>query len=128
MALFGRDERKRSREAKTPASVRPLVGREALCRICDARRQFSTCWLRANYEVQCQCCGLVFENPALPYQKSLPACPRCGECLEQPGFEYGLCDGCGSKYELVPGTKPGLLPNKQQRAEMDKHGKVWMRE
>ena len=46
------------------------------------------------------------------------------EFLEQPGFEYGQCDGCRSKYELVTGAKPGLLPNKQQRAEMDKVGKA----
>lgn len=137
MALFGKTEKKAT---PTPAakesrvahrdsdSARPVVGREVFCRICDKRQQFSRCWLRVNFEVRCPCCGMAFENPAEPYMKFQAACPQCGENLEQPGFEYGLCDGCGSKYELVPGTKPGLLPNKKQRAEMEKHGKAWMRE
>jgi len=65
----------------------------------------------------------VFDDPAGLYRRALPVCARCGEYLEHPGFEYGLCDGCGSKYELVAGAKPGLLPNLKQRQEMDKHGK-----
>ena len=83
------------------------------------------CWVRTAYLTQCMCCGLAFENPAALYQRNQPACPRCGEFLEHPGFEYGLCDVCGSKYELVAGAKPGLLPNKRQRDEMNKHGKAW---
>lgn len=74
---------------------------------------------------QCTACGLAFPNPAELYKKFQPVCPRCGEYLEQPGFEYGLCDGCGSKFELVVGAKPGLLANRQQREEMNKLGKVW---
>jgi hypothetical protein len=58
----------------------------------------------------------------------MPACPQCGELLEHPGFEYGLCDVCGSKHELVPGTRPSLLPNKVQREAMAKHGRVWRHE
>ncbi len=81
--------------------------------------------MRVDVFFQCPCCGLEFGDPEPFYKEIQPACPQCGEFLEQPGFEYGLCDGCGSKYELMPGTKPGLLPNKEQRAEMDTHGKVW---
>lgn len=77
--------------------------------------------------VQCPNCKTFFEDIPAIYKENQPTCPRCGEYLEQPGFEYGLCDGCGSKYELVTGTKPGLLPNAKQRAEMEKNGKVWRR-
>ena len=65
-----------------------------------------------------------FESAETLYGRSLPACPKCGEYLEQPTFEYGLCDGCGSKYELVDGTLPNLLPNLYQRQEMDKVGRI----
>jgi len=78
-----------------------------------------------GYVEECPCCDLKFEDPPFLYKRFQPTCPRCGEFLEQPNFEYGICDGCGSKYELMPGTKPGLLPNKAQRQEMDSHGKVW---
>jgi hypothetical protein len=78
--------------------------------------------------MRCSCCGLVFENPAALYKRLQAACPKCGEFLEQPGFEYGLCDGCGSRYELVPGTKPSLLPNRAQRAAMAKYGRAWRKE
>lgn len=44
--------------------------------------------------------------------------------LEQPGFDYGLCDCCGSKFEIVEGTKPGWMPNKDQRAAMARFGKA----
>jgi hypothetical protein len=70
----------------------------------------------------------VFENPAALYNKNQPACPTCGEFLEQPGFEYGLCDGCGSKYEIMQGTVPSLLPNKKQRHAMNKVGKSWSKD
>lgn len=65
---------------------------------------------------------MVFQNTRQLYAQLQPACPQCGEFLEQPGFEYGFCDRCGSKHEIVPGTKPGLLPNAQQRAEMARRG------
>ncbi len=74
---------------------------------------------------QCPCCGLAFDDPVQLYRRFQAVCPQCAEPLEQPGFDYGLCNSCGSKFEIVEGTKPGLLPNRQQRAEMDKHGKVW---
>lgn len=125
MALFGKGAREKSKPARNPNESTPVVGREAFCRICDDYRQFTRCWLRPRPMTQCPACGLAFENPGELYKKFGPTCPQCGECLEQPGFEYGLCDGCGSKFELVPGAKPGLLPNRQQRAEMDKLGRVW---
>ena len=125
MALFGKGDKAKPRGAQGGAEAVPVVGREAHCRICDAYRPFSKCWLRSKHMTRCPGCGIVFESPAQLYEKFQPSCPECGEFLEQPGFEYGLCDQCGSKYELVQGTKPGLLPNRQQRAEMDKHGKVW---
>ncbi len=125
MALFGKGDKGKARARRGADEALPVVGRRAFCRICDDYRQFTKCWLRAQHIAKCPECGLVFQNPAELYEKFQPACPRCGEFLEQPGFEYGICDGCGSKYELVPGTKPGLLPNRQQRAEMDKHGKIW---
>ncbi len=100
------------------------MGRKVHCRLCRGYQQFTRCWLRNKHVKQCPCCGLVFEDVAELYRKFQPSCPRCGECLEQPGFEYGICDGCGSKYELVQGAKPGLLPNKKQREEMDKIGRI----
>lgn len=129
VALFGKADKEDRAERAAPASqARPVVGRKAHCHVCSGHQQFSRCWLRVTPIVQCSTCGLVFEDPAALYRRSLPACPRCGEYLEQPGFEYGLCDGCGSKHELVPGTKPSLLPNKAQRAAMDKLGKAWRSE
>ena len=68
---------------------------------------------------------MTFEDLDMVYRRFQPACPACQEFLEQPGFEYGFCDGCGSKYEIMTGSKPGLLPNKAQRAEMNKHGRSW---
>lgn len=127
MALFGKGNK--SKEAKRPAeTTRSLTGRKAYCRVCDSHQLFSRCWLRIGYVAQCPCCGLVFDDPPFLYKRFQPTCPRCHEFLEQPNFEYGTCDGCGSKYELMPGTRPGLLPNKAQRQEMDKHGKIWRME
>lgn len=103
----------------------PLVGRMIYCRICDAERMFSRAWRRGLLMRQCPCCKMEFENPALLYKRFQPICPRCAEPLEQPGFDYGFCDGCGSKFEIMEGSKPGLLPNYKQRAEMDKYGKAW---
>jgi len=81
--------------------------------------------MRVGLLIQCPGCEAPLEDPGTIYADFQPACPACGEFLEQSGFEYGLCDGCGSKYELVQGTRPGLLPNREQRAEMAKHGTVW---
>jgi len=126
VALFSRGDR----ESKDPSvtQTRPVLGREAFCRICGSRQQFTRCWLRVGYVAPCPSCGAVFNDPAALYKKTLPECPRCGEYLEQPGFEYGLCDGCGSKFEVVAGSKPSLLPNKQQRAEMEKLGHAWRKD
>lgn len=103
----------------------PLVARRAWCFVCDAERDFTTLWRRAAMMRNCPNCGQVFENPKALYQRSQPSCPKCREPLEQPHFDYGYCDSCGSKFELVEGGKPGLLPNQRQRDEMDKHGKSW---
>ena len=125
MALFSKKTPGKGETGKpADAGRRPVVGRAAFCRICNARRQFSKCWLRVEPVRRCPCCGKVFENSAEIYKHFQPTCPACGEFLEQPGFEYGHCDGCRSKYELVTGAKPGLLPNKQQRAEMNKVGRA----
>ena len=88
------------------------------CRICGAMRVFTKCWQRVLEPRVCGCCGLTFDDPIALYQQNFPACPRCEEFLEQPTFEYGICDGCGSKFELVEGTPPNLLPNRGQREEM----------
>lgn len=116
MALFGKKD-KEAEVPSTPATV-PLVGKTAFCTVCNAYRQFTRCWRRAQAVRQCACCGLAFENVAALYSKNQPACPRCGEFLEHPGFEYGLCDSCGTKFELVEGAKPGMLPNLEQRKRM----------
>ncbi len=131
MALFGgrRDNNRPtpSREGAAPnppPGIRPLPAREVTCGVCDARRTFSRCWERTAPVAVCPGCRGRFDNPAALYRLPQPACPRCGEFLEHPGFQYGLCDTCGSKYEIVPGTKPGLLPNKAQRDEMNKVGRI----
>lgn len=127
MALF---DKKGMREDRASApgedkGIRLLPAHTVYCRICDEERRFTKCWLCSSYVTRCPCCNLAFKDPAALYRKFQPACPKCGESLEYPGFEYGICDNCGSKYELVEGAKPGLLPNVKQRKEMDKHGKVW---
>ena len=103
----------------------PLMQKKASCYVCDATRTFTKVWRRAEMVVRCQNCGLVFEDPTALYKRLQPACPNCEEPLEQPGFEYGYCDQCGSKFELMDGTKPGLLPNQAQRDKMKEHGKSW---
>lgn len=128
MALFsGRGDKQPPAGAQQP-TIRQIPAREIFCRVCNADRTLSRCWERLAPLVGCPACNTAFENPRALYALNLPACPRCGEFLEQPGFQYGLCDGCQSKYEIVPGTKPTLLPNKRQRDEMDKFGKAWMRD
>ena len=125
MAIFGRGKAEGGRAQAGAAGATPLVARQAFCRICDDYREFTKCWQRTEHLKQCPCCGVAFDDPAGLYRRNQPMCPRCGEYLEQPGFEYGLCDGCGSKFEFVTGGKPGLLPNYKQREEMNKHGKAW---
>lgn len=78
------------------------------------------CWRRLRYVSECECCGLVFTDVGALYEAHQPACPDCQELLEQPGFEYGLCDECGSKFEIVGDMIPNLLPNRAQREEMDR--------
>ncbi len=132
MALFGRGDKAKGNargggaSSNPAAEVIPLVGRKVFCGTCEAERTFTKAWKRSTHVRQCPCCGMRFENPRALYAQAQPACPKCGEFLEQPAFDYGFCDTCGSKYEILEGTKPGLLPNKAQRAEMDKHGKVWI--
>ncbi len=127
MALFG--QKKRDADKPSPAPpVRQVMGREVYCAVCKAYRAFSRCWLRVVSVAKCTCCGLEFPAPEAVYRKHLPACPRCGEYLEHPGFEYGLCDTCGSKFELVQGAKPGLLPNRTQRESMSVYGKTWSKD
>lgn len=124
MRWFGKKESGRD-SSEEKARVHPLVPKEAWCFVCDRRQRFTRVWRRAARLHACPACAFAFGDPELLYQKIQPACPQCREPLEQPDFDYGLCDGCGSKFELMEGTKPGFLPNKRQRDEMDKHGKSW---
>jgi hypothetical protein len=118
VALFGRKKDKRGGGSAAADEVRPLLGKKAYCRLCRGDREFSKAWLRMRPVTTCTCCGLVFDDPGMVYAQHQPACPRCREFLEHPGFEYGLCDGCGSKFELVEGAVPSHMPNYQQRKEM----------
>jgi len=122
LAIF----RKKSPPAEAKSGKVQGVARRAFCRICEKPQEFSTVWLRTEKIGVCEVCGLDFAETHIDmYARSAPICHRCGEYLEHPGFEYGLCDGCGSKYELVDGVPPNLIPNRQQREEMDKRGKAW---
>ena len=103
----------------------PLMKKQAFCYVCNEQQTFTKVWRRAGMMQRCPGCGLVFERPEELYRRFQPSCPQCEEPLEQPQFEYGFCDRCGSKFELMDGTKPGLLPNQAQRDEMRKHGKSW---
>ena len=104
-------------------STLPLVGREAFCMACGERRTFSQCWRRMRHLAQCTECQQTFD-PGRVYRDWQPHCPHCDAYVEQPGFDYGTCDTCGSKHEIPEGAKPGLMPNRAQRTEMDKHGKA----
>jgi hypothetical protein len=130
MGLFSRGDKGADAEKK-PASadqgVHPVAGKTIHCRVCNGDRTLTRCWRRTAIMRACPCCGLVFENAKALYAGFAPACPKCAEPLEQTGFDYGFCDGCGSKYEVVEGTKPGLLPNLRQRQAMDQVGKAWMK-
>lgn len=129
MALFGKGKKKPEAESSdSQGGAHPVMARESLCISCRTVQKFSRCWMRSSHVTQCQCCKLPFDNAATLYAKFQPACPRCAEPLEAPGFEYGLCDTCESKHELVDGAKPGLLPNYKQRQERDKHGKSWSKD
>lgn len=123
MALFNRGRAQEEKAAKSDP-VHPLVGRELPCQICGTRQMFTRSWRRKVPLNQCPCCGLQFESVEKIYRQFQPQCPKCEEPLEMPGFDYGFCDACGSKFEIVTGTKPGLLPNRQQREAMKKYGKV----
>lgn len=125
MGLFKRYQKVTDADAP---QVTPAPPRKAYCRICDKDQTFSKCWQRTALVTQCTCCDKPLENPAALYKKFQPKCPACEEPLEQPGFHYGFCDGCGSKFELVEGTRPGLFPNKKQREAMNKIGKAWRKE
>lgn len=114
----------KAKQKTEQSSAAPTTPRDAYCRICGAVRKFTQCWKRLGHVAKCPCCSADFENPAAMYRRFQPKCPRCEEFLEQPSFEYGSCDGCGSKYELTAGTPPVLLPNRAQREEMDKNGRI----
>ena len=124
MALFGRGG-KETAGAGRARDVLPLPKRDIWCAVCGETRSFTRVWRRKDMLRQCPCCGMAFDTPRALYQRFQPQCPQCGEFLEQPDFDYGHCDACGSKFEIVQGTKPGLLPNAAQRKEMEKHGKTW---
>lgn len=119
MLFFGR---KKDKNAGQPTN--PLVARRAFCSVCDTEQMFSKCWKRAAMVRQCTGCGTTLENSGQFYQDFQPQCPHCAEFLEHPGFDYGICDVCGSKFELPDGAKPGLLPNAEQRKRMGIFGKI----
>ena len=121
MALFGKGSNEKGQ--KSGAEAAPTMARDAHCRICRASRHFTKCWVRLRPLAVCPCCQSPIEDPQGAYRRHVPQCPRCEEFLEHPGFEYGVCDGCGSKFELVNGALPGLLPNKRQRDAMNEHGR-----
>jgi hypothetical protein len=128
MALFNRGSGGKPAGAGPTPDIHPTLGKSAHCNTCGTTQAFTRSWLRVKQVTQCTCCGNALPNAAELYKKRQPACPTCGEWLEQPGFEYGLCDGCGSKYEITEGCKPSLIPNQKQRAEMDKIGRAWSRD
>lgn len=127
MALFRRNDaaKDEAKPASSTPEARSVIARNVYCRICEAYTNFSKCWLRIKPLTKCMGCGTAWPNPRSLYEETQPSCPTCGEWLEFPGFEYGLCDVCGSKYELVEGAKPSLIPNKKQRDAMDAVGKSW---
>lgn len=124
MGLFRRNKSEGS-SGRGKAETHPVPERTAYCRVCQSDQRFSNVWHRAERMRQCPACSLAFTVDNDPYQRFQPACPQCEEPMESDGFEYGFCDGCGSKYELVEGTKPGLLPNKAQRESMGRFGRAW---
>ena len=126
MGLFRRNktaENTPAAAADGPGGGVLTIARESHCRICKGVRHFSTCWLRPRPLTACTNCNTPFDNPQALYAMRQPACPHCGEFLEHPGFEYGQCDGCGSKYELVEGCVPSLIPNAKQRDAMNTIGR-----
>lgn len=112
MLFFGKKKKSGS------TSVHPLVARTAFCTVCNGDQMFSKCWHRASMVRECTGCGTAFENAGELYRGFQPSCPQCGEFLEHPGFDYGICDTCGSRFELPDGAKPTLLPNSEQRRRM----------
>ncbi|MCD6287743.1 MAG: hypothetical protein J7M12_01375 [Candidatus Hydrogenedentes bacterium] len=104
-------------------NVDRMEPRQVFCRVCGKVTQFSYVWRRKSPQVYCMNCGLEFDDVQSLYNKFGPKCPRCDEPIESIGFDYGLCDECGSKYELVAGSKPSWLPNQAQREEMNRFGR-----
>jgi len=126
VALFGRKPEDNQQSPQAASSgMQAAPAKRAFCRLCGDHQMFSKCWMHMGQLKTCGCCNTPFEDAAKLYGKNLPACPRCGEYLEQPGFVYGVCDGCGSKFELMDGAVPSLIPNLQQRRDMRKFGKAW---
>jgi len=115
--------RKQDRMEPVRDSVQQLAPRQVYCRICDKETAFSQIWKRLSEQTYCMNCGHEFQEVAILYGRIAPRCPQCDEPLESRGFDYGLCDECTSKFELVPGTKPSWLPNQAQREEINKHGR-----
>ena len=112
MLFFGRKSKSENK------AMHPLVARAAFCTVCNGDQTFSKCWRRAAMVRECTECATPFPNSGELYRGFQPSCPQCGAFLEHPGFDYGTCDGCGSKFELPDGAKPTLLPNKEQRHRM----------
>ena len=126
MGLFRRNKKAAEEPALVedgPGGGSTTLARDAHCRLCNGPRHFSRCWLRPRMLTACTHCNTPFDNPKALYAMRQPACTHCGEFLEHPGFEYGLCDDCGSKYELVEGCVPSLLPNAEQRDAINRTGR-----
>lgn len=105
-------------------NVERLEPREVFCRVCEKKTQFSYVWRRKSPQIYCMNCNLEFTDVQSLYNKFGPKCPQCEEPLESLDFDYGLCDDCGSKYELVAGSKPSWLPNQAQREDMNRTGRA----
>jgi len=115
----------RKQEKGEPArdNIQRLPSREVFCRICNKATTFSHVWKRISPQSYCMNCGYEFPDVDLVYMPFGPRCPQCEEPLEAAGFDYGLCDECSSKYELVPHTKPSWLPNQAQREKINQQGR-----
>ena len=125
MNPFRREAKNSAKSAagSSPETV-PLPPFHTYCRICDDKQTFTKRWRRIRLALNCEHCGIILDEVRELIDTFQPACPRCEEFLEQPAWEYGICDGCASKYELLEGTQPNLLPNKFQREQMDRIGKT----
>lgn len=110
-------------EVQQPPAVQQPA-RRVYCKVCEKDTTFSKCWKRLLPLKACSVCKAPFRVPKQIYDMQVPHCPKCGEYVEHPGFDYGVCDECNSRFELVEGCVPGLLPNRKQRAEMEQYGKI----